>query len=129
MTADPRPRKSTPSLEQRAAAELAAAARRGMQAAVRAGVAAYDRRRHLPALIRIDPEAEGLESEAGIRLILARLERALRAERNRARAGHWTYDLNRHIALKQAHAAESARLQAMQRAARRAAPPAADGTL
>ena len=45
---------------------------------------------------------------AARRAILARLARALRAERNRGRAGHWTYDLNRHIALRQAYVAERA---------------------
>lgn len=30
---------------------------------------------------------------------LARLERALRTERRLGRAGHWSYDLGRHIAL------------------------------
>ena len=35
-----------------------------------------------------------------------RLARALRSERSRGRGGHWTYDLNRHIALSQAYAAE-----------------------
>lgn len=33
---------------------------------------------------------------------IARLMRALRTERQRGKAGHWTYDLNRHIALSQA---------------------------
>ncbi len=45
--------------------------------------------------------------------IVAGLERALRAERCRARSGHWTYDLNRHIALRQAYLAEAERLRAM----------------
>ena len=47
-------------------------------------------------------------------MILDRLERALRAERNRARSGHWTYDLNRHIALRQAYLAERQRLELLQ---------------
>jgi hypothetical protein len=47
---------------------------------------------------------------AGRRNVLARIARALRAERNRGRAGHWTYDLNRHIALAQAYTAERRRL-------------------
>ena len=34
--------------------------------------------------------------------ILSRLRAALRRERVQGRAGHWTYDLNRHIALSQA---------------------------
>jgi hypothetical protein len=31
--------------------------------------------------------------------ILARLRKALRAERRRGLAGHWTYDLARHVEL------------------------------
>lgn len=42
----------------------------------------------------------------GRRTIIRRLERALRAERRRGQSGHWTYDLHRHLALKQALAAE-----------------------
>jgi hypothetical protein len=38
------------------------------------------------------------------------LSRALRAARRRGRAGHWTYDLNRHIGLVQAFRAERAAL-------------------
>lgn len=49
-------------------------------------------------------------SPAGRLEIIRRLERALRAERRRGMAGHWTYDLNRHLALKQAVAAERARV-------------------
>ena len=73
---------------------------------VKAGVAHYDRGRHLPGLIGIDP---GVLSGGGAMLkeaILARLKRALRAERQRAKSGHWAYDLNRHIALRQALIAE-----------------------
>jgi hypothetical protein len=77
-----------------------------IETSVKAGAAHYDRSRHLPALIGIDP---GVLSGAGAMpksAILARLKRALRAERQRARAGHWAYDLNRHIALRQALIAE-----------------------
>lgn len=41
--------------------------------------------------------------------IIAALQRLLRVER--ARRGHWTYDLNRHIGLSQALQAEHAQLQ------------------
>jgi len=34
-----------------------------------------------------------------LRTDLERAERELRRERVRARAGHWTYDLSRHLAL------------------------------
>jgi hypothetical protein len=75
-------------------------------ATVEAGVAHYDRARHLPGLIGIEPgvlsDGEAISKEA----ILARLKQALGAEVQRAKAGHWAYDLNRHIALRQALIAE-----------------------
>jgi hypothetical protein len=49
------------------------------------------------------------------RALVARLARALRAERQRGRAGHWSYDLNRHIALAQALDAERRRLEKLSR--------------
>ena len=88
-------------------------AARVLDRAVKAGAASYDRRRDLPRLIGIDPFSELSETAEGVAAILARLERALRAERCRARSGHWTYDLNRHIALRQAYLAEAERLRAM----------------
>jgi hypothetical protein len=42
--------------------------------------------------------------------VLAKLRRALRAERRRALAGHWSYDLNRHLGLLSAYKGELARL-------------------
>jgi hypothetical protein len=70
------------------------------------GVEPYDRRRHLPRILPVGPAEVADVSQSGLRRILARLARALRAERNRGRAGHWTYDLNRHIALAQAYESE-----------------------
>ena len=43
------------------------------------------------------------------RLALMKLRRALRAERRRGLAGHWSYDLNRHLGLS-AYKGELARL-------------------
>ena len=94
------------------------AVRRVADNAVRAGAAVYNRDRDLPALIRADPFSPMPDTAEGIRSVLARLERALRAERKRARAGHWTYDLNRHIALRQAYLAETERLAALPAAER-----------
>ena len=71
-----------------------------------AGMEAYDRDRHLPRLIPVEPKDLLDPRREARRAILAKLARALRAERNRGRAGHWTYDLNRHIGLRQAYAAE-----------------------
>jgi hypothetical protein len=75
----------------------------------------YDRSRDLPGLIRVDPSTCEAENLGDMEIVVSRLERALRAERNKARSGHWTYDLNRHIALRQAHRAETARLAAMKK--------------
>ncbi len=77
---------------------------------VKAGALSYDRERDLPRLIRCDPNRDMEESAEAAEAIMARLRRALRAERNKARSGHWTYDLNRHIALRQAYVAETERL-------------------
>jgi hypothetical protein len=98
------------------------AAGRAVTATVRAGADAYGRARDLPTLIRVDPSDRRADTPEGTELILSRLERALRAERNRARAGHWTYDLNRHIALRQAWLAETERLAAVKRVERAVAP-------
>jgi hypothetical protein len=83
------------------------AAEDGAARTVSGGAADYDRRRSLPRLIGWDPFASGSDSEASGRAIRARLTRALRAERRRGRAGHWAYDLNRHLALLQALEAET----------------------
>jgi hypothetical protein len=93
-----------------ARARLQRGARKAVGQSVKAGAAAYDRERDLPRLIRIEPRQFGAETTRDIETIVGRLERALRAERNRARSGHWTYDLTRHLALRQAHLAESERL-------------------
>ena len=89
------------------------AASRVIAHAIRAGAASYERMRDLPALIRFDPFGVQRLDEVAAEMIVARLERALRAERQKARSGHWTYDLNRHIALHQAYLAETTRLAAM----------------
>jgi hypothetical protein len=70
------------------------------------GIEPYDRQRHLPRVLPIGPAELADTSAEGRVAILKRLARALRAERNRGRAGHWTYDLNRHIALAQAYESE-----------------------
>ena len=47
--------------------------------------------------------AEALQAEPGLRArILLKLERMIERERQRGARKHWSYDLNRHIALKQA---------------------------
>ena len=77
-----------------------------------AGVKTYSRARDLPMLIALWPHELGDESAKGCRLVLGKLRRALRAERRRAMSGHWSYDLNRHLALVTAYKAEAWRLKA-----------------
>jgi hypothetical protein len=59
----------------------------------------YDRRSELPRVLPLWPHELDDETPEGRRRILARLHRALRAERRRGLAGHWTYDLARHLEL------------------------------
>jgi hypothetical protein len=55
--------------------------------------------------------------------LLARMRRALRVERQRGIAGHWTYDLARHARLLRAYRAETtAYLQKLREPAAAAAP-------
>jgi hypothetical protein len=72
----------------------------------------FDRKVELPGLIGIWPSELRTESlEATVRIV-ALLRKAIRSERQRGRAGHWTYDLNRHLALADALRVEQARLRA-----------------
>ena len=78
----------------------AAAARQALKESLFEGCRRYDRGRHLARVIPVAPDEIADLSPEGRRAILHKLARALRAERNRGRAGH------RHIALSQAYAAE-----------------------
>ena len=90
------------------AARFAAAAGLALNAALVAGEKAYDRASALARLHRLSPETIASESPDAARAALKEIERAMRGER--ARRGHWSYDLNRHISLLVAHRAETARL-------------------
>lgn len=73
----------------------------------------YDRLVQLPALIGLWPSELQDYSAAGTAKVLALLRKALRSERSRGRSGHWTYDLNRHLALAESLKAERAHLRAL----------------
>lgn len=75
-----------------------------------AGAAAYVRSRDLPRLLPLWPAEIEDRTPEGTRHLLAKLHRALRCERRRARANHWSYDLNRHLGLLSAYEAEVAGL-------------------
>jgi hypothetical protein len=59
----------------------------------------YDRCVELPRILPLWPHELADESLEGRRNIVCKLRRALRAERRRGIAGHWTYDLARHAEL------------------------------
>ncbi|WP_018407540.1 DUF6477 family protein [Methylocystis rosea] len=89
-------------------ARFATAAGAALQAALAAGLNAYDRTSALSRFHRLSAETIASESPDAARAALKEIERAMRGER--ARRGHWSYDLNRHISLLVAHRAETARL-------------------
>jgi hypothetical protein len=78
-----------------------------------AGSRAYVRERDLARLIPVWPREIEDRSAKGALHILAKLRRALRAERTRGLAGHWSYDLNRHLGLLSAFKAELAAYRTM----------------
>lgn len=72
---------------------------------------AYDRARDLPRLVPLWPSEITDQSCEGRLKLIARLERALRGERRRGVAGHWSYDLARHAELLAALKEERAALK------------------
>jgi hypothetical protein len=85
----------------------------------------YRRERDLPALLPLWPHEMQIASPADHARLLARMRRALRVERQRGIAGHWTYDLARHARLLRAYRAETtAYLQKLRAPAAAIAPPA-----
>jgi hypothetical protein len=75
----------------------------------------YCRVDQLPALLKLWPGDLDDYSYPGTLRISVLLRNALRAERGRARNGHWAYDLNRHVALMKALREEQARLRILER--------------
>jgi hypothetical protein len=57
------------------------------------------RETQLQKLLPLWPHEIADRSLSGVTRIVTLLARALRSERQRGRAGHWTYDINRHLAL------------------------------
>jgi hypothetical protein len=65
------------------------------------------RARDLPKLVPLWPREIAAMSIADHARLLAKLRRALRAERQRGIGGHWSYDLARHAQLLRAYRAET----------------------
>ena len=95
---------------------------------VEAGAARYLRARDLPRLIALWPHELADQSAEGSLLILSKLRRALRAERRRALAGHWSYELNRHLGLMTAYKAELGLMRRSNLRPNRTAPGASRST-
>ena len=73
----------------------------------------FDRETELPKLIGLWPADLRDYSFDGTAKIISFLNKALRIERRRGSQGHWTYDLNRHLALSEALKIEQARLHSL----------------
>lgn len=86
---------------------------RALRRTVEGGAGCFDRGRMLPRLLPVGPETVADTSAAGRLRVLRLLARALRGERRRGRAGHWSYSLDRHLGLAQAWRAERAALAAL----------------
>jgi hypothetical protein len=71
----------------------------------------YDRTRDLANILPLWPDEIEDVSLAPTVVLVGRLRRALREERRRGMAGHWAYDLARHVRLRDAYRAETERLQ------------------
>ena len=95
---------------------------------VEAGAGCYVRARDLPRLIALWPQELEDQTSEGSLLILSKLRRALRAERRRALAGHWSYELNRHLGLMTAYKAELGLMRRAKFRPSRTAPAAAQST-
>ena len=101
---------------------------RAMRLIIDKGACRYDRDRHLARLLGGNSDLwRGAEGDPAS--TIARLKRALRSQRQLGRAGHWSYDLNRHFGLLQALKAELGRSRAHSMAAvgRNAGAAAASG--
>lgn len=110
MPHSPNPPSSHPSADSR----LQHGARAALHATFGAALAAYRRSDFLRSFHRLSGETIAAETAEAAGAVLREIERALRGER--ARAGHWTYDLDRHIALVVAYRAEQARAERIARA-------------
>ena len=73
---------------------------------------ALERRAALSRVLALWPQELDDLSAAGHQSIVGKLKRALRAERRRGIAGHWTYDLARHVELLHLYRQELAALTA-----------------
>ncbi len=75
---------------------------RAIRSIIVQGAERFEPGRHAARLLPEGEEELWLSSARDREALKARLRSALRSERRRGRAGHWSYDLNRHLGLLQA---------------------------
>jgi hypothetical protein len=80
----------------------------------------FDREIQLPKLLCLWPSELRDYSFDGTKRLVDLIRKALLAERRRSAAGHWCYDINRHLALIEALKEENARLRSLRAAALKA---------
>lgn len=71
----------------------------------------YKRQRDLPRLLALWPNELRSLTKERLRTIVTKLAKALRVERQKGKSSHWSYDMNRHLALLHAYRAENKALQ------------------
>lgn len=81
--------------------------------ATAAGLSEAERVREIARLLPLWPAEIADTSPGGRARLVAKLHQALKAERRRGQAGHWTYDLARHAALLAVWRRERAALAAL----------------
>jgi hypothetical protein len=94
-----------------------------------AGSRNYDRAIMLPRLLPEEAFNVHSTDPEDTRRLCLRLLLALRRERSRGRAGHWSYSFNRHVGLMQAYLAERRSLAQMEQGAQMQKSPAWDRAL
>ena len=94
------------SLPQREFGDLRSRFQRAINLTIEGGSKHYQRKRNLPRLISYAFQEESQDPGIATLNIVRRLYGAIRHERQLGKTGHWAYDLNRHIGLRQALRAE-----------------------
>jgi hypothetical protein len=84
---------------------------------IAAGAASYARARDLPKLLALPPDEIEDGGASATERIVAKLAVRVRAQALLGRRRHWSYDLNRHLALLTALKAERAHLAHLRNAA------------
>lgn len=75
----------------------------------------YERSKDLAKLLPLWPKELADETMKGTETIIKKIRQAIRLERKNGRLGHWSYNLNRHVALINALKEETKHLLSLKR--------------